>query len=194
MAFLVCWNPKIHRQKYPCGCLTPVPCFCSELDDLHSGAIRKGTLPDSRPEGDAQPQDGDLVSSYIHCISWESQHAYIFLYSFIYMRHVRCLEVLVAIISSPVQVFFHLTVRREDERVLETTRLSEDGVEGSGVPKAFMLGKGQRMPRGWELALYGGPLLPQCLCNCTAMACHMLAIYQCMPISAISTALWRPPA
>ena len=85
------------------------------------------------------------------------------------MRHVRGLEVLVAIISSPVQVFFHLTVRREDERVLETTRLSEDGVEGSGVPKAFMLGKGQRMPRGWELALYGGPLLPQCLCNCTAM-------------------------
>ena len=73
------------------------------------------------------------------------------------------------ITSRAVQVFFHLTVRRENERVLETTRLSEDGVEGSGVPKAFMLGKGQRMPRGWELALYGGPLHPTCLPNCTAV-------------------------
>ena len=64
--------------------------------------------------------------------------------------------------SSGVQVFFHLTVRKEDERVLETTRLSEDGVEGSSVPRAYMLGKGQRMPRGWELALYGGLLLACC--------------------------------
>ncbi|BDA50340.1 probable peptidyl-prolyl cis-trans isomerase FKBP5 [Coccomyxa sp. Obi] len=81
-----------------------------ELDDLHSGAIRKGALPDSRPEGTASPQDGDLV-------------------------------------------YFHLTVRREDDRVVETTRLLEDGVEGTGVPKAFVLGKGLRAPRGWELAL-----------------------------------------
>ena len=35
--------------------------LCRELDDLHSGAIRKGALPDSRPEGDANPKDGDLV-------------------------------------------------------------------------------------------------------------------------------------
>lgn len=64
--------------------------------------------------------------------------------------------------SGGVQVFFHLTVRNEDERVLETTRLSEDGVEGSGVPRVYMLGKGQRMPRGWELALYGRLLLACC--------------------------------
>ena len=52
------------------------------------------------------------------------------------------------------QVYFHLTVRREDgERVLETTRLREEGVEGSGVPCAFVLGKGLRAPRGWELAI-----------------------------------------
>jgi hypothetical protein len=63
--------------------------------------------------------------------------------------------------AADMQVFFHLTVRKEDERVLETTRLEEDGVEGNGIPKAFMLGKGQRMPRGWELALYGGH--PTCL-------------------------------
>ena len=58
-------------------------------------------------------------------------------------------------LADAAQVFFHLTVRRQDERILETTRLSEDGVEGSGIPKAFMLGKGQKMPRGWEIALYG---------------------------------------
>ena len=33
--------------------------------------------------------------------------------------------------------------------------LTEDGAEGSGIPKAFIIGKGQKMPRGWELALYG---------------------------------------
>ena len=60
--------------------------------------------------------------------------------------------------NSRLQVYFHLTVRREDDRVVETTRLSDDGVEGSGVPKAFVLGKGLRAPRGWELALYGEPL------------------------------------
>ena len=53
------------------------------------------------------------------------------------------------------QVFFHLTVRKQNEEILETTRLSEDGLEGSGIPKAFIIGKGQKMPRGWELALYG---------------------------------------
>lgn len=36
---------------------------CRELEDLHSGAIRKGPLPDSRPEGTASPQEGDLVSN-----------------------------------------------------------------------------------------------------------------------------------
>ena len=81
--------------------------------------------------------------------------------------HERCMLGCVASASGGVQVFFHLTVRREDERVLETTRLSEDGVEGSGVPRAYMLGKGQRMPRGWELALYGG-LLPA---RCPVLAC-----------------------
>lgn len=57
---------------------------------------------------------------------------------------------------SYLQVYFHLTVRREDDdRVVETTRLEEDGVEGSGIPKALVLGKGLRAPRGWELALQG---------------------------------------
>ena len=57
--------------------------------------------------------------------------------------------------ADAIQVFFHLTVRKQDEKILTTTRSSEDGVEGSGIPKAFILGKGQKMPRGWELALYG---------------------------------------
>ena len=45
-------------------------------------------------------------------------------------------------LADAMQVFFHLTVRKQDETILETTRLSEDGVEGSGIPKAFILGKG----------------------------------------------------
>lgn len=45
------------------SCMLTLSMDCRELDDLHSGAIRKGALPDSRPEGTASPQDGDLVSS-----------------------------------------------------------------------------------------------------------------------------------
>ena len=42
-------------------------CTCRELDDLQSGAIKKGPLPDSRPEGEDTPQDGDLVCSWVVC-------------------------------------------------------------------------------------------------------------------------------
>lgn len=35
---------------------------------------------------------------------------------------------------------------------MESSRLEE---EGSGIPKAFVLGKGRRAPRGWEMALEG---------------------------------------
>lgn len=45
----------------------------------------------------------------------------------------------------------HVAVR-ERERVLQTTRADEGG---SGVPRAFVLGKGRRAPRAWELALLG---------------------------------------
>ena len=115
---------------------------CRELDDLHSGAIKKGALPDSRPEGTASPQDGDLVSVYSHHharLPCRCTYSALFDQTYSYL----------------VQVYFHLTVRREDDRVVETTRLIEDGVEGTGVPKAFVLGKGLRAPRGWELALSG---------------------------------------
>ena len=49
-------------------------------------------------------------------------------------------------------MYFHLSVKKLDGTVLESTRLDEDG---NGVPKAFVLGKGLRAPRGWELALQG---------------------------------------
>ena len=41
--------------------------------------------------------------------------------------------------------------------MLETTRADEGGF---GVPRAFVLGKGRRVPRGWELALLGDPPSP----------------------------------
>ena len=51
-------------------------------------------------------------------------------------------------------------MKKVDGTVLETTRLDEDG---SGIPKAFVLGKGLRAPRGWELALQGAaPSLALC--------------------------------
>ena len=37
--------------------------------------------------------------------------------------------------------------------MLQTTRPE---LEGSGVPVPFILGKGKRAPRGWELAVKGG--------------------------------------
>ncbi len=54
------------------------------------------------------------------------------------------------------QVFFHLSIKTEDGAVLETTRLEEGG---SGVPRAFVIGKGLRAPRGWELTLLGMSLV-----------------------------------
>ena len=52
-------------EKWASGIVANASGVCRELDDLHSGAIRKGALPDSRPEGDVKPQDGDLVSLQI---------------------------------------------------------------------------------------------------------------------------------
>jgi hypothetical protein len=54
------------------------------------------------------------------------------------------------------QVFFRLSIKTEDGAVLETTRLEEGG---SGVPRAFVIGKGLRAPRGWELTLLGMSLV-----------------------------------
>lgn len=48
------------------------------------------------------------------------------------------------------QVYLHYTVRGLDETVYCSTR-SEAG--GRGVPQPFVLGKGMRMPRGWEIGL-----------------------------------------
>ena len=63
-------------------------------------------------------------------------------------------------------------MRREDgERVLETTRLSEEGVEGSGVPRAYVLGKGLRAPRGWELAISSERLHDYSPCVQAVRAC-----------------------
>ncbi|KAK9805627.1 hypothetical protein WJX72_008874 [[Myrmecia] bisecta] len=48
-------------------------------------------------------------------------------------------------------VYIHLSVRSEDGKVLETTRAEEGD---SGLPRTYVLGKGRRALRGWELALY----------------------------------------
>lgn len=50
------------------------------------------------------------------------------------------------------QVYFHLSLKKNDGEVVQTSRLEEGG---SGVPQAFILGKGKRLPRGWEIAIQG---------------------------------------
>ena len=55
------------------------------------------------------------------------------------------------------QVHIQLSVKTADGRkVLDTTRADEGG---SGIPKVFVLGKGRRAPRGWELAVEGAGIL-----------------------------------
>jgi hypothetical protein len=46
-----------------------------------------------------------------------------------------------------------VTIKSASDVRLFSTR-SEEG--GGGHPVAFLVGKGQRPPRGWELALLGG--------------------------------------
>ena len=43
-------------------------------------------------------------------------------------------------------------MKKDDGEIVKTTRLDE---EGDGVPEAVVLGKGKRIPRGWELCLLG---------------------------------------
>ena len=48
------------------------------------------------------------------------------------------------------QVYLHYAVKSSDDEVLFSTFSADDG---SGIPQPFVLGKGMRMPRGWELGL-----------------------------------------
>ena len=52
------------------------------------------------------------------------------------------------------QVYVHVSIKTVDGEVLDTTRRDEGG---SGVPNVFVVGKGKRAPRGWELAVAGMP-------------------------------------
>ena len=53
---------------------------------------------------------------------------------------------------SCLQVTVHVVTRSPDGHNLWSTR---EQYGGSGLPLAFVMGKGRRVPRGWELALYG---------------------------------------
>jgi hypothetical protein len=69
----VCFGPA--SSLYRRGSLVEHRLPCRELDDLHSGAIKKGPLPDSRPEGEETPQDGDLVRVWAAATSQAAPHA-----------------------------------------------------------------------------------------------------------------------
>ena len=76
-------------EKWASGIVTNASRVCRELDDLHSGAIRKGALPDSRPEGDAKPQDGDLVGLQTVPIARDADLLFHSILSS-YMPHLAC--------------------------------------------------------------------------------------------------------
>ena len=59
---------------------------------------------------------------------------------------------LACLLTKFLQVLFHLSLKKNDGGVLQTSRFEEGG---SGVPQAFILGKGKRLPRGWEIAIQG---------------------------------------
>ena len=54
--------------------------------------------------------------------------------------------------SCMAQVLFHLSIRDVEANLIHTTRPEEGG---SSIPQAFVIGRGKRCPRGWELALEG---------------------------------------
>ena len=71
----------------------------------------------------------------------------------------------------------HYSVGTTEGRVLQSTRLEEGG---SGIPLAFVIGKGRRVPRGWEMALLGG--------RQDINICHDAFIH-CWPLAAVC--IWR---
>lgn len=68
---------------------------------------------------------------------------------------------LACLLTKSLQVLFHLSLKKNDGGVLQTSRFEEGG---SGVPQACILGKGKRLPCGWEIAIQGkhpgDPCLP----------------------------------
>ncbi len=49
-------------------------------------------------------------------------------------------------------MYLHYSVATAAGQVLQSTRVEEGG---AGLPLAFVIGKGRRVPRGWELAIMG---------------------------------------
>lgn len=97
-------------------------------------------------EGDATPNDGDLVSVLVNTTSnW--------LVDALTPRCTMSACVPTATcVCGALQVYVHFSVLNIDGDLLYTT-WAEQG--GSGQPLAFVLGKGCRAPRAWELAILG---------------------------------------
>jgi hypothetical protein len=93
-------------------------------------------------EGDATPKDGDLVSRQQAGPAPSNQ-----------LTAAQQKNSPSAVLpASFVQVYVHYSVLNAENDLLYTT-WAEEG--GSGQPLAFVLGKGSRAPRAWELSLLG---------------------------------------
>jgi hypothetical protein len=113
-----------------------------EQQDLKAGAVLQAVT--QQGEGSSTPNEGDLVSS---AAAAPAQAAFARL-----CCAVRFPSSSWSLMPRRLQVYVHYSVLNEDGDVLYST-WAEEG--GSGQPLAFVLGKGCRAPRAWELAVAG---------------------------------------
>lgn len=66
------------------------------------------------------------------------------------------------------QVYVHYSVATKSGNIVQSTRIEEGG---NGIPLAFVIGKGWRVPRGWEIALLGRHLTSQPLLYIVRRSC-----------------------
>lgn len=116
---------------------------CREQQDLGAGAVLQAVTQEG--EGTATPQDGDLVSTcpFLEGVTLPCMDSTL---------HTEMVGHKRACLPCFVQVYVHYSVLDAENDLLYTT-WAEEG--GSGQPLAFVLGKGCRAPRAWELAVLG---------------------------------------
>jgi len=86
--------------------------------------------------------------------------------------------------TQPNQAYVHYSVKSASDALLYSTRRDEGG---SGHPFAFLIGKGRRAPRGWELALLGA-CASCCALRC-AVLCHAVLCAVCCVLCAVCCVL-----
>jgi hypothetical protein len=130
---------------------------CREEQALTSGAILVAVLEEG--QGDDSPQNGDLVRPAPRTPGALMHQAIQLAMPGLHCKpgmheSCACLHWRRALHERPLclQVYVHYSIRNVEDELLYSTR-SDEG--GSGQAFAFVMEKGLRVPRGWELVLRG---------------------------------------